>query len=105
MSEQETEKRGRGRPKAPEFVMPSTETDLKAIQGAVEEVVSSMVRIAAEGDLKKAIASRMKEEYGMPAKKLNALARIHYNRNLAEVEAEGEDTVELYRKVMKPKED
>jgi late competence protein required for DNA uptake (superfamily II DNA/RNA helicase) len=61
-----------------------------AIQKALKEMSASMVRVAAEKELQKEIAERMKEEYDIPKREFNKLAKIAHAANLAEEAAKNE---------------
>lgn len=90
----------RGRKKATEFVMPSTASDKLAIENAVKEASHSVFRVESETTLRKEIAARMKDEYGLSAKDFNAMVQIYHKQNLGEVEVKHERIVELYTKIL-----
>lgn len=99
MTDMNNVKGKRGRKKDAEFVMPTDEKTLKAIENAAKESSNSLIRTDAEKDLRKEITKRMKEEIGIPAADFNGLVMIYHKQNLAEVEANNERKTELYRKV------
>lgn len=96
----EVEKKGRGRPKKKEFVMPSSPSDLKEIQNAVKEASNSLIKIDAERDYIKDTSDNMKEKFGMPPAKFKKLVMIYHKQNLNELEAKHEEIKETYIQVM-----
>lgn len=79
-----------------------TEKDRKAIQGALREMSDSMTRVSAEKDLQKDIAQKMLDEYAVPKKDFNKLAKIYHASNLMEEAARNEEFMEFAEAVMAP---
>lgn len=90
---------GRKKKEPVEFVMPTNPSDIQKIENAVKEASNSLIRIESERDLIKEIKERMKEELGIPPKKLQELIKIYHKQNYSEVVGKFEETSELYEKV------
>ena len=71
----------------------------KIIQNCLNEMVDSMIRIAAERDLMKEIVGRVKEETTIKPKIFRRMAKVQFASNFSEVVAEDEEFVELYEKL------
>ncbi len=82
------------------FIMPTNPTDVKKISDAVIEASNSKLRIDAERDLIKDIASRMHAEIGIPKKMFNQMVKVYHKQNYGTVAKESEEFQELYEKVM-----
>lgn len=84
----------------PEFVMPSSEADIKAIQSAVKEASNAFFRIAAERDLVKEIAKRMKDEHALPPADFNKMVRVYFKSEFQKMTAKNESFNEMYESIM-----
>lgn len=63
----------------------------KAYQGAIKELVSSMVRVEAETELQKEIAKQQKDKYGIDAADTKKAAKIIFRQSLEEERAKSEE--------------
>lgn len=79
-----------------------TEKNRKQIQGALQEMSNSMVRVEAEKDHMKAIAEKILEDCLVPKKDFNKLARIYHASNLAQEAAKSEEFLQFAEAVMEP---
>ena len=79
-----------------------TEKNRKQIQGALQEMSNSMVRVEAEKDHMKAIAEKILEDCLVPKKDFNKLARIFHASNLAQEAAKSEEFLQFAEAVMEP---
>jgi hypothetical protein len=80
-----------------------TEEDRKKFMGAVKEISNSMIRIEAERDLIKEIVKEKSDEFQIPRKIINKIAKTYHKQNLTQVEAEHDEFVEIYEETTKPK--
>ena len=71
----------------------------KIVKDCLNEMVDSMIRIAAERDLIKEIVARIKEETTVKPKVFRRMAKTQYQSNFSEVVAEDEEFVELYERL------
>jgi hypothetical protein len=74
--------------------------DRKKINDALQEVSDSMTRIGAEKDLIKTIVSDLSEEFQLPKKTVNKLARIFHKQNFAQESQEFDELETLYEEVI-----
>lgn len=79
-----------------------TEKNRKQIQGALQEMSNSMLRVEAEKDHMKAIAEKILEDCLVPKKDFNKLARIYHASNLAQEAAKSEEFLQFAEAVMEP---
>jgi len=79
-----------------------TEKNRKQIQGALQEMSNSMLRVEAEKDHMKAIAEKILEDCLVPKKDFNKLARIYHASNLAQEAAKSEEFMQFAEAVMEP---
>ena len=86
--------------KSQEFVLPSTQSDLDTIASAVKEASDAKVRAAAEADLIKDIAARMKDEFMMPPRVFNKMVRTYFKSEYNKISGEAEEFQETYLAVM-----
>ena len=77
----------------------STENDRQEVVNSIKEASISLVRIEAEKDHMKEIASRMKEEFEIAPADFNAVLRIYHKQNLEEQQQKKEDLFTLYDKI------
>lgn len=73
----------------------------KIIKDCLQEMVDSMIRVAAERDLMKEIVARVKEETTVAPKIFRRMAKVQYASNFSEVVAQDEEFVELYEALNK----
>lgn len=71
----------------------------EAMGAAMKEMSNSFTRVDAEKELQKDIASRMKDDYGVPKPVFNKMAKLYYAANLAQEEAKNEEFMEFARSV------
>ena len=76
------------------------EVEKKVIQGALEEMLNSMTRVAAEKDLQKDIVTKIKEETTVTPKVFRKMAAVAFKANFAEEVAVHEEFEELYQEVI-----
>lgn len=81
----------------------SNEADRKKFFGAIQEISNSMTRIEAERDLIKEISKEKADEFKISKKVISKIARTYHKQNLATVEADHEEFVELYDEVTRAK--
>lgn len=92
-----------------EFVFPSSETDVKRIQNAIEEFSASLTRVAAEKDLQKQIFLALKEgdeEENIPGVEIpkglfTKMAKTYHESNFGEVVSSNDKFEQTYTKLMK----
>ena len=80
--------------------MISNELDRKKFKDALQEVSNSMVRISAEKELIKEIVSDLSENFELPKKTVNKLAKIFHKQNMAQETQEFNDLEALYEEVV-----
>jgi hypothetical protein len=74
--------------------------DRKKINDALQEVSNSMTRIGAEKDLIRTVVSDLSEEFQLPKKTVNKLARIFHKQNFAQESQEFDELETLYEEVI-----
>lgn len=74
--------------------------DRKKINDALQEASNSMTRIGAEKDLIRTIISDLSEEFQLPKKTVNKLARIFHKQNFAQESQEFDELETLYEEVI-----
>ena len=74
----------------------------KKFQGALQEISNSLTRISAERDLIKDIVAELTQEFELPKKTVNKLARIYHKQNFNQEAQEFSDLEALYEEVVKP---
>ena len=72
-------------------MLPSNPKDLKKIDYALEEISNSKTRIEAERELIKEIVDNINEDFDLPKKLINQLAKVYHMRNFAEEVSQQED--------------
>lgn len=87
-----------------EYIMPTSPADLAKINSAVDEIVNSMVRKSAESAHIAEIKKLLKEEFDMPVKLVQRLAKTSFDRNLAQQVVADLSFHELYIKLRGKKE-
>jgi hypothetical protein len=76
--------------------LPSNPTDIKKIDSALEEISNSKTRIEAERELIKEISDNLNEEFDIPKKLINQLAKVYHMRNFATEVSEQEEFQEAF---------
>ena len=79
----------------------SSPVDRKKILDAMREISNSMTRIAAERDLMKDIVKDVSDNFQIPRKVVNKIAKTYHKQNLTQEVQEHEEFVELYDSVTK----
>ena len=75
--------------------------DKKKILEAVREISNSMTRISAERDLIKETVKEISDNFQIPRKVVNKIAKTYHKQNLTQEVQEHEEFVELYDSVTK----
>lgn len=75
--------------------------DRKKILDAMREISNSMTRISAERDLIKDIVKETSDNFQIPRKVVNKIAKTYHKQNLTQEVQEHEEFVELYDSVTK----
>jgi hypothetical protein len=81
----------------------SNEADRKKFFGAIQEISNSMLRIEAERDLIRETIKEKSDEFKIAKKVISKIAKTYHKQNLATVEADHEEFVELYDEITRPK--
>jgi hypothetical protein len=81
--------------------MISNQADRKKINDALQEISNSMTRMSTEKDLIKTIVTDLSDEYQLPKKTINKLARIYHKQNFSEEAQDFEELETLYEEVVK----
>jgi len=81
--------------------MISNPADRKKIRDALQEISNSFTRIEAERDLIKDIKNDLVEEFQLPKKTLNKMAKTFHKQNIDVEQAEFDQLMELYEEVTK----
>ena len=76
------------------------DAERKVVQGALEEMMNSMTRVAAEKDLQKEIVAKVKEETTVSPKVFRKMARVAFKANFAEEVQTHEEFEELYQEII-----
>lgn len=72
-------------------VVPSSPEDRRRLKAGLEEMVNTMTQIKAHQDHKKSIVDRLYEEFEIPKKLLNKVAKAMFVEEYQKVVAEAED--------------
>lgn len=94
-------------PETVTVIIPSSESDRKRIRGQIEEMVVSLDYISSQREQMKAIAVACHEEFGLPKKMINKMARTLYKQNRdpaarSKEQCEQEDFDVLYETITNP---
>lgn len=84
-------------------VIPSNPEDRKKIKDALEEIATAMIRMGAERSLIGDIKKQLKEDYELPPKIINKMAKVYFSNNYEEVVAEDEAFQEAFELIVGPK--
>jgi len=76
------------------------DAERKVIQGALQEMMDSMTRVAAERDLQKEIIAKVKEETTVSPKVFRKMAKVAFKANFAEEVQTHEEFEELYQEII-----
>lgn len=71
------------------------------VKNAIIEISNSKIRIEAENDNIKEIKKRLKDEFELDTKMVNALAKLYHRQELDEFRATTDDVVEKYEEIFK----
>lgn len=74
----------------------SNPVDRKKIKDALQEISDSMTRIEAERDLIKDIVNDINDNFKLPKKYVNKMARIYHKQNFAKEQQETDELESLY---------
>ena len=74
----------------------SNPADRKKIKDALTEISDSMTRIEAERDLIKSIVADIHDNFKLPKKYVNKMARIYHKQNFAKEQQETDELESLY---------
>lgn len=75
-------------------------TDKKKIKDALFEISNSLTRMEAERELIKEIIQDLSEEYDLPKKHINKIARAYHKQNFNQQVTDSEEFQELYSSLM-----
>jgi uncharacterized protein YpuA (DUF1002 family) len=82
---------------------PATPADRQKLMAALTEITRCMQRADDERSAKKDIVNTIHEEFDIPKKQINKIARTMHKRNYQDVVAEELDFQELYETVIEGK--
>lgn len=74
----------------------SNPADRKKIKDALQEISDSMTRMEAERDLIKDIVNDVNDNFKLPKKYVNKMARIYHKQNFAKEQQETDELESLY---------
>lgn len=72
----------------------------KLVRGAIEEMIDSMHRAAAERDLQKEIVARIKEETTVTPRVFRRMAKVAFNSSYSQEAALNDEFESLYEEVL-----
>jgi hypothetical protein len=78
----------------------SNPVDRAKIKKMLGEVSNSMTRIAAERDLIRETIKEMSDEFQLPKKTLNRMAKVYHKQNYTQEVAEHEEFEDLYETIV-----
>jgi len=81
------------------IIVPSSPEDKKKIRQAMDEISNSMTRMESEREHISEIKKKLKEDFQLPPKVINRMAKVHHKRNFTEEQASNEDFEILYETV------
>lgn len=79
----------------------SNPSDRKKIRDALTEISNSMTRIAAERDLIKEVVKDLSDQYQLPKKTINKMARVFHKQNFSEEQQQFNEFETLYEELIK----
>lgn len=77
-----------------------TDNDKTIIKESINEMVDSMIRIAAEKDLQKQLSQQVKDNTPVSPKVFRKMASVAYKANFAEEQAVNEEFEVLYKEIV-----
>lgn len=78
----------------------SSPVDRAKIKKMLGEISNSYTRVAAERDLIKETISEMSQEFNLPKKTLNKMAKTYYKQNFHVEQADHEEFEDLYTTIV-----
>lgn len=78
----------------------SSPADRAKIKKMLGEISNSYTRIAAERDLIKETISEMSQEFNLPKKTLNKMAKVYHKQNFHVEQADNEEFEDLYTTII-----
>ena len=78
----------------------SSAVDRKKIRDALQEISNSMTRIAAERDLIKDIVGDVSENFELPKKTVNKMARVYHKQSFGQEQQQFSEFESLYEEVV-----
>ena len=78
----------------------SSPVDRAKIEKMLGEISNSHTRVAAERDLIKETISEMSQEFNLPKKTLNKMAKTYYKQNFHVEQADHEEFEDLYTTIV-----
>lgn len=82
------------------MTMISSPADRKKIKDALVEISNSMTRIEAERDLIKEIVKTVSEDFELPKKYVNKMARLYHKQNFYNEQQQNDELASLYETVV-----
>lgn len=83
-------------------IIPSNPEDRRKIKNALVEISDALTRISAERDLIKDIVVMLSEDYELPKKHVNKMARVYHKQSFDTEVAEQDDFQTLYETITGP---
>lgn len=77
----------------------SSPKDKIEVKNAIIEISNSKIRIEAENDNIKSIKKRLKDEFELDTKMVNALSKIYHNQQIDEFKANTDEVTETYEEI------
>jgi hypothetical protein len=78
----------------------SSPADRAKIKKMLGEISNSYTRIAAERDLIKETVTEMSQEFNLPKKTLNKMAKVYHKQNFHVEQADNEEFEDLYTTIV-----
>lgn len=82
-----------------QIVVPSSPADRKKIMDAMVEISASMTRVEGEKDLQKQAVALLVEEFKLPKKYLNKMARAYHKNSYSNEVHDAENFQQLYETI------
>jgi uncharacterized protein YqgV (UPF0045/DUF77 family) len=76
--------------------MLTNDADRKKFMNAIKEISNSMIRMEGERDLIKTIVNDQSDEFQIPKKLVSKIAKTYHKQNIADIEAEWDEFMEIY---------
>lgn len=77
----------------------SSPKDKADVKNSIIEISNSKIRVEAENDHVKEIKKRLKDEYELDTKTVNALVKLYHNQQLDEYKAHTDEILEKYEEL------